>query len=104
MNLYFLKAGEYVKIGIAKDIKGRISSLQQGQHQKIQFCGAMGNLTKDVALQYKRKLHKRFRNSRVSGEWFYLPKFELYDSNTGTFVYGDGGFCIDSLLEINTTR
>jgi hypothetical protein len=102
MNVYFIKAGEYVKIGIAKNIKSRISALQTGQAVKIEFCGAIRNLTKCEARKYEMKLHKFFRNCWASGEWFLLPTFELYDEDSKTIVYGDGGFFIDAILEEDT--
>ncbi len=46
MNVYFIKAGEHVKIGIAKNIKSRISALQTGQAVKIELCGAIQSIDK----------------------------------------------------------
>lgn len=102
MNVYFIKAGEHVKIGIAKNIKSRISALQTGQAVKIEFCGAIRNLTKGEARKYESKLHNFFRNCWASGEWFLLPTFDLYDEYSKTIIYGDGGFLIDAILEENT--
>lgn len=98
MNVYFIRAGEYVKIGIAKDIKSRIAELQTGQAMKIEFCGAIRHLEKDQALRYERNLHKFFYNSKAEGEWFMLPKFESYDEDSKIMIYGDGGFFIDAII------
>lgn len=102
MNVYFIKAGEYVKIGIAKNIKSRISALQTGQALKIEFCGAIRNLTKREARKHERDLHNFFRNCRANGEWFLLPRFDLYDEDSETIVYGDGGFLIDAIFKDDT--
>ena len=98
MMVYFIKAGDHVKIGIAQDVKSRIAALQTGQALKIDFCGALRNISRDEARKYERHLHKFFSNSRARGEWFLLPKFECYDEDTGTIVYGDGGFFINSII------
>jgi len=98
MVVYFIRAGEYVKIGIAKDIKSRIAALQTGQPVKIEFCGAIRNITIEQARRYERKLHEFFKNLRAEGEWFMLPKFESYDEDSDTIIYGDGGFFINAII------
>lgn len=98
-NVYFVKAGEYLKIGIAKDICLRITSLQTGNPQKIKLCGAMSNLTKDDALLIERKLHKFFKGYRLYGEWFAGSKFEEYSDEHRIIIWGDGGFFIDEIVK-----
>lgn len=71
MYVYFAQAGEGgpVKIGIAKDVKQRITNLQTGNPKRIKLlCSPMvdesqANLTESY-------LHRIFHGFRLEGEWF----------------------------------
>lgn len=63
--IYFVEAGDHIKIGYAKDWQSRIASLQTGHHQTLRVIGAVaGNISDEQAL------HRRFRYLRSRGEWF----------------------------------
>lgn len=98
-NVYFIKAGEYLKIGIAKDVKARLSTLQTGNPIRFELCGIVDNLSRTQAMHYEKKLHRFYRNCRVNGEWFRRDNFEMYYNDIRTIVDGDGGFDLDAIVE-----
>jgi hypothetical protein len=97
-NVFFVKSGAYFKVVVAKDIVLRMSLLQSGNPSKIEFMGAISNLPKDKALLYRKKFYNFFRHNRV-GNWIDNYKFEGYDSDSETIIYGDGGYHLDAVLE-----
>jgi hypothetical protein len=61
----------YIKIGISKDSKKRISSIQTGSPLKLKFYGFIES---DKPIEIEKFLHKLLAKERVCGEWF---KFSL---------------------------
>lgn len=72
--VYFLRAGDFIKIGKATGSPcSRISSLQTGCPFPItELCTVPGGIEKE------RDLHKRFSGIRAHGEWFHATG-ELLD-------------------------
>ncbi len=66
-RIYFLRGGGLIKIGVSKDVVGRLHVLQSMSPVPIELIGTMAG---NKALE--RLLHKRFATSREHGEWF-LP-------------------------------
>ena len=99
-NIYFVRAGEYIKIGMTKDVNGRMSAIQTGNPIKLELCGVIDHLTKEQAHSYERRLHNFFSALRVKGEWFKTNRFEQYHAESKTIIYGDGGLSLDSVLEL----
>ena len=97
-NLYFTKAGEYLKIGIAKDVKARLSALQTGNPVRLELRGIINNLSKNKAKEYEKKFHEFYKNCREKGEWFKRSNFEMYDEESRTIIDGDGGFFLDGIV------
>jgi hypothetical protein len=97
-NLYFVEAGEYLKIGIAKDVKARLSALQTGNPIRLELRGIIDNLSKNKAKEYEKKFHKFYKYHRESGEWFKRSSFEMYDEGSRTIIDGDGGFFLDAII------
>lgn len=64
--IYFIRAGEFIKIGRAVNWRARISQMQTGSPYTIQPLLVFPD---DCALE--RKLHTRFRHDRFRGEWFH---------------------------------
>ena len=65
--VYFIQAGEGgpIKIGYSSDPRVRAGDLQTAHHEQLRLlCTTPG----DMALE--AKLHKRFKRSRIRGEWF----------------------------------
>jgi len=66
-KVYFIRANGKgaVKIGYATDIKARLKSLQTSHRHKLAVVGVMAGTQQD-----ERDFHKRFKQYRLSGEWF----------------------------------
>lgn len=65
--VYFLRAGEFVKIGRSKRWKVRMAHMQIGSPYTIV---PLLVLIGDEALE--KRLHARFRADRFRGEWFHM--------------------------------
>jgi hypothetical protein len=68
--IYLVKCGNYYKIGLTKNIKSRIKSLQTGASQKLQLIDFFetSQPQKDEKL-----LHDFLSRFHSTGEWFALP-------------------------------
>jgi hypothetical protein len=66
MNLYFIRAGQRVKIGRSADVQRRLSALQTGCPYPAQVL-----LTVPIAAASIEKIyHDALKRWRVKGEWF----------------------------------
>jgi hypothetical protein len=64
-RVYFVQAGEYIKIGYTSNIQKRLDSLQTGQPLEIKcLCLIKGDR------RVESSLHKKFGEYRVRREWF----------------------------------
>lgn len=89
--VYFIKCGEYIKIGIAQDVKNRIAILQTANFKKLEFCGSAYFNTFNEALHCEQALHKYYWNTQIRGEWFHLQSFEYYYDDVRTIVDSHNG-------------
>ena len=64
-NIYFVKCGEHIKIGVAAHVGKRVGTLQGGSAQPMELIAAVKGSTHD-----ERALHKRLSAFRARGEWF----------------------------------
>lgn len=66
--IYFVRcdATKRIKIGYARDIPKRMRELQCGNSQPLTLLGAIEAHSKDD----ERKIHQRFAEHRIFGEWF----------------------------------
>lgn len=64
--IYFMRAGEFIKIGRAKNWRSRLSHMQTGSPYTIQpLLIIPGDCEMEI------KLHARFYRDRFRGEWFH---------------------------------
>lgn len=70
--VYFVRAGEYVKIGQSLAWRRRIASMQTGSPHEIAPL-----LVLKATPYMERSLHKYFRSYHFRGEWFYCTKVVL---------------------------
>ncbi len=63
--IYFVRAGENVKIGFTQNVDQRVAQLQTFFPFQLEIT-----LVLPGSLLTERQLHHRFRASRVTGEWF----------------------------------
>ena len=79
------KAGPY-KIGIATDLKGRLSALQTGSHMNIQLLYSSKKVPYDEAAKAEKMLHTQYKNVRIRGEWFNVSNvYRLGEQVQGLF-------------------
>jgi len=71
--VYFLRAGEAVKIGHTSDLKARIRALETGSAHRIVPLGVVPG---DQAIG--RAIHHRLDAHRMNGEWF-SPHRDVFD-------------------------
>lgn len=65
VETYFIRQGDYVKIGISKNVCGRIGDLQCASPTTLELIGTIpGNV--------EASMHDRFSGLSVRGEWFRL--------------------------------
>lgn len=74
MCVYLIQCGDYVKIGMARDVKKRLSSLQTGSPSPMYL---LGHFDSRNDRQTEGLLHAKFREKRVSGEWFNLGEDDI---------------------------
>ena len=70
--LYFVRDGEYIKIGICKNISKRLSQLQVGNPRSLELICTFPLKSEEDALLLEKRLHAEYDDFRVSGEWFSL--------------------------------
>jgi hypothetical protein len=67
--LYLIRSGNALKIGITKDLKARLSSLQISSPYKMSLITTYSP-TQNTAFNIEQSLHKYFKDFRLYGEWF----------------------------------
>ena len=73
--VYFVRAGEYLKIGVADNIFSRMSALQTGCPMRLECV-----LLLQGGYDLEMELHDRFRGAHHRGEWF------VWAEDVATFV------------------
>ena len=59
-----------IKIGIAKNVERRLSSLQTSSPSKLKLLGTIKTESVNKARKLEQSLHKTFNDCRIRGEWF----------------------------------
>lgn len=73
-DLYFIRCGEFVKIGRADDVQQRFRQLSASNPYDLTIIRI---LSKEG---YREKeMHQYFQDSRVKGEWFRIHDYEVVD-------------------------
>lgn len=65
--VYVIRAGEFIKVGIARNLAKRIDQMQTGCPYEIEVLRAWPC---SDPYAYERKLHHMLRAYRYRGEWF----------------------------------
>lgn len=71
--VYFVLFGQYVKIGHAKCIRNRLTTIQISLPEKLVLLGVIHG-----GMNEERELHARFSNVWIRGEWFRFTE-EIHD-------------------------
>ena len=73
--VYFITDGNYLKIGVSKDVERRIKQLQTAHGNKLKLIRKVKCQTRDSAFKSEKWLHDMFSlyqtdNDNKSSEWF----------------------------------
>lgn len=72
-HVYFIKSGEYIKIGVTTALKKRVEVLQTANPEKLEVLATVEGGERD-----EKFVHSIFKNHHVRGEWF-SPHDEIYN-------------------------
>lgn len=78
-SLYMIESGNFVKIGIANDVKSRIASLQTGNPNALVLLACYDFPNASVV---EKTLHQKYDSQRVRGEWFDLDSTQIQEFKT----------------------
>lgn len=73
-SVYLFKANKYYKIGISNNIEKRKTQLEKGMPYEIDIIHTIDIPT---ARHLEGRLHKKFEDKQVRGEWFNLGEDDL---------------------------
>ncbi len=74
MFLYFIEAGDAIKVGVATNVESRMIDIQVGNAGKIKLIHSI-SLIKDKARKMEQLIHGIFYKTRIRGEWFKATPF-----------------------------
>lgn len=76
--VYFIKGGDYIKIGISNNPQFRLAELQVASPYKLQLLEMTWYESNSKAYAVEHDLHNHFQYVRAEGEWFEAPFVEAY--------------------------
>lgn len=81
-NIYFIQSeiGGPIKIGKAHDVRSRIEEFQKGCPFELKIL----HILKNVSSSIEGKLHKKYKNYRIRGEWFAEEILEFLENDLNT--------------------
>lgn len=65
--VYLITDGEHVKIGVAQNVRGRLSTLQGANARELRVVACIKS---SDPYRIESELHQRFQDKRLRGEWF----------------------------------
>jgi len=68
-HLYFIRCGDYIKIGSTDDIERRIKNLKHANPYPIELIKIMLNEG-----HLESKYHDQYKDKRIHGEWFNMKE------------------------------
>lgn len=71
-GLYFVQCGDFVKIGIAVDIVGRLSAIQVGNPYPVSLIGKIIEPDTVARRALEQTWHMYWRHAHHRGEWFHF--------------------------------
>jgi hypothetical protein len=87
MRVYLISNGTNYKIGIAKDVKSRLSNLQTGNDVELVLKSTIQTKDKAEALALEKQLHEKYADYHVRGEWFSLQEMPEEFRDNGHMLY-----------------
>lgn len=78
--IYFIvTTGNFVKIGITRDLKRRLSELADQFPGKFMCCKFAKFTLREEAVLFEKLCHQQFSFFRIFGEWFEFPEFMKFE-------------------------
>lgn len=75
-GIYFIAAGDRVKIGCTSKLRARLSVLQSGSAESLKYLGHIElgrhELTRRELMACEAAVHRFFHRALIRGEWFKL--------------------------------
>lgn len=75
--VYFIRAGIYTKIGVAKNVKRRLDQIQTGNPVELKLECAIKMPNMISAFDLESKLHLAFMSKHKHGEWYFLKNAQI---------------------------
>jgi hypothetical protein len=86
MNVYFIKTGDAIKVGIATDVNSRLVSVQVGNPHKMTLLHSIST-SEQHAREIESQIHNLFHKTNLNGEWYQANQF-MMDFITHIKEYG----------------
>jgi len=77
--VYFIRAGIYTKIGVAKNVSRRLEQLQTGNPLELRLTAAVKLPSIKSAYHFEGLLHSELMDRHKHGEWFYIKSARIKD-------------------------
>ncbi|PHR55944.1 MAG: hypothetical protein COA43_14590 [Robiginitomaculum sp.] len=77
--VYFIRAGIYTKIGVAKNIQRRMEQLQTGNPLELRLTCSIQMSSIKSAFYFERLLHDELMDKHKHGEWFFIKDTKVKD-------------------------
>lgn len=74
MFIYIMRCGEFVKVGIARNVKIRLSNIQSSTPYQVQLVKSFYH---PYARKREHEIHTLFMDYHVRGEWFKITEDKL---------------------------
>lgn len=98
--IYFIKQGDYVKIGFTNRFKTRLNQLQVSSPIKLEVLGLIEGNRED-----ERNYHKMFKPVSSSGEWFeYNTELQIFVESLSDDLLWKYGFGKDAFTPIGLIK
>ena len=77
-GVYFILAGDRIKIGYSQDPRKRLLDMQVGSPVELTLLHVISCPTRSHQRLVERQLHEKFAALRVHGEWFRAAGIQAY--------------------------
>lgn len=75
--VYFIQStNKLVKIGVTNNLSARLKQLQTGSPGKLKL---LGSIKTNDPYKLEKRLHNKYKNMRVNGEWFNVNEMQVED-------------------------
>ncbi len=74
MFLYFVEAGDAIKVGITGNMEDRVRTIQVSNPEKVKVLHHV-KLTAQEAHKMEKEIHRLFYKTNLRGEWFQSTRF-----------------------------